>query len=733
MSLTATELRLQYFDFLFEGMTGFLSIAHAPKKTKQFQEKFFPWPDQRSLIVSYIEDLVTGNNIWFSINLFRRPKRSRDYAIPTRLVWADLDYCNPGEVTPPPQARIETSPQRFQAVWRLDEVIDPVKAQDLSKRIAYQYAEKGADKSGWDIEQLLRVPFTYNYKYDDGATNVPEVKLLSAFDALLPVGVFDNFTEPTAEEEIAEGEPVPDVLKLPDVQNIIYKYRNELRRTPFFELYSEEPASDWSSVMWHLINVCLEAGMETEEVFSIALESKCNKYERDNRPISYLWREVVKAEFKQKQIQLTIGDERPLRLPVLYDGDPPTSIVDAYKSWAVEATDAVPEYHELACTMVLSSLLAGGLYLNTSFGKVIPNLWGLILGDSTLTRKTTAMKMAIEFVADIDRELVVATDGSVEGVLTAIAARPNQVSVFFKDEVAGFVDSINRKDYLAGMPETLTQLYDVPELYTRRLRKETITISRPVFIFFGGGIRDKMYGILNDDFILSGFLPRFLIVGGDADLEKIRPAQPLMIDVSEKRRLLLEKFQDLSIAYNQETRVEVPDANTHFTIPTITEAKLSTDAWAFFQGMQMALASGAAESSYPMIAQPTFDRLGWSCMKMAVLYAAAEQEPKDGEIKVKRKHLEIGAYYIQKWAPHTIDLIMNVGRSANQRMIDRILTLVTRRPGVSRSDVSRTYHLSKKELDLILETLLDRGQIRLQKITSGYRIYPMTGRGHVEG
>jgi hypothetical protein len=726
MSVTENELRLKFFDFLFAERAGFVSIAWAPKDNKnKFQEKFFAWPDQREIMGAHVETVANGHNVWFSVNMFRRPKRAREFAMPTRLVWADLDLCNPAQITPQPQLRIESSPRRYQAVWRLDELVDPEKAQDLSRRIAYGYADHGADKSGWDIEQLLRVPFTYNYKYDDGSTQVPEVRLILAVEALLPVEVFDGVTEPTPEESIVDGEPLPDVINLPDVQNILYAYRVPLRKTAFFSLFNEEPASDWSAALWHLINVCLEAGMSLEETFAVALESKCNKYERDNRPISYLWKEVVKADLKQKNIQVAVGVAKPLILPTLYEGDPPTSIVDEYKEWAVEATDAVTEYHELSCTMLLSSLMSSGLYLETSFGKVIPNLWGLILGDSTLTRKTTAMKMAMEFVSEIDQELVVATDGSVEGVLTAIASRPGQVSVFFKDEVAGFIDSINRKDYLAGMPETLTQLYDVPEFFTRRLRKETITITKPVFIFFGGGIRDKMYGVLNDEFVLSGFLPRFLIVGGDADLEKIRPAAPLSIDLGEKRRLLRERFTNLYLVYNEETQIAVPDANTSFGIPTVTQVLLNNESWTFFQEAQLKFARAAHESSFQMVAQPTFDRMAWSMLKMAMLYATTDQEPKDETITIKLKHLHTAAYYIQRWGVHTIDLITNVGRSSNQRMVSRIFEHVRRRPGCTRSELSRYHHLNKKELDLILETLLDRGQVRVQKAGSGYTVHPI--------
>ncbi len=726
MSLTASSLRLAFFDYLFEDRQGFLCIAHRPGQSNEdFDQKFFSWPDQREGMGAHIEKIMAGNDVWFGVNLFRRPERNRDYAVPTNLVWADLDYCDPADVVPPPQCRIMSSPKRFQALWRLDKQIDPVDAQTLAKRIAYAYADRGADKGGWDISQLLRVPFTHNYKYDDGATQVPEVQLISSFEARLPVDIFDDVTTPVPEELAENKLPVPELDKLPDVSIILYKYQNELRNTPFNDLYLDEPQSDWSAIMWRLINILLEAGMTNEEAFTVTLEAKCNKYERDSRPVTYLWREVLKAEFKQNQINLLIGASKPLQIPRLFEGHAPDSFVKSYKAWAEDATDAVHTFHELAATILLSCLSASGLYLQTSFGKVVPNLWGLVLGESTFSRKTTAMKMAMEFVGEIDREIIVATEGSVEGVLTALANRPSQVSVFYKDEVSGFFDSINRKDYLAGMIETLTQLYDVPEFFTRRLRKETITITNPVFIFFGGGIRERVYETLSEEHILSGFMPRFLIVGGDADIEKLRPTGPMLPQNAAARAMIKEQLLNLHDAYSKTRTVEIAEANTTLEVPTQTEAFLTDDAWKYFQHIEKLLTTEAAKSPISMVAQPTFGRLAWSCVKMGMLFAAVRQHPEDGKITVEEHDLMTAAYYIEQWGPHTIDLIQSVGKSANQRLTSRILDFVRRRPGCTRSDVSRNYHLEKRELDLILDTLLDRGQIRVQKLGRGYAIHPL--------
>jgi hypothetical protein len=93
--------------------------------------------------------------------------------------------------------------------------------------------------------------------------------------------------------------------------------------------------------------------------------------------------------------------------------------------------------------------------------------------------------MAMDFLAELDPDCLLATSGSVEGVLSGLADRPKKTSMYFRDEVAGFFSEIQKKDYLSGMAEALAHLYDCPAIDHRRLRKETITIVSPVFIFFG--------------------------------------------------------------------------------------------------------------------------------------------------------------------------------------------------------------------------------------------------------
>src|SRR6185503_18286841 len=172
------------------------------------------------------------------------------------------------------------------------------------------------------------------------------------------------------------------------------------------------------------------------------------------------------------------------------------SFVERYIEWAKSLGDAAPQYHQAGAFTALSALLAGSVQLPTSFGVMKPNLWFMILADTTLTRKSTAMDIAMDLVMEIDDDVIMATDGSIEGLLTSLSTRPGKPSVFLRDEFSGLLEMITKRDYYAGIPELLTKMYD-GKMQKRILRKESIEVRDPVLLVFAGGIKDKITGLLS--------------------------------------------------------------------------------------------------------------------------------------------------------------------------------------------------------------------------------------------
>lgn len=725
------ELRVQFFNYLFgDKINGYLCIATADREKADFREKFFFWPTDSLAVANYIGANSLTHNIWFGVSLLKTDRRLKENALRCTFAWADLDEVDHTNITPAPTCVLETSLNRFQAFWRFSgDPIPCVLAEEYSRRIAYS---TGADKSGWDMTQLLRVPWTYNFKYDPPQQVAVQSILMDTyevneFEKLAPVE--EGTSPPVSLEEYK----VPEESLLPDINLTLTKYKaiyglNE----EFARLYTRTPTGneDWSRLLWRFIHLCFSMSMEKEEVYVVASTAACNKYVRDNRPVSYLWRDVIKAEQEHSQYNaLVTRKAEPIdTMPSLVDFDEieEDAFIKEYKEWASQATDAPEQYHELTCFILLSSVICAGLWLAVDWGEIVPNLWGLMLGESTLTRKTTAMRLAVDMLKDIDNDLIIATDGSAEGLLTGLSQRPSRVSIFWKDEISGLFDSINKKDYLAGLPETLTQLYDVPKVLTRLLRKETITISEPYFIFFGGGIRDKVYSLLNDEYILSGFLPRFIVVSGENDLSRFRRTGPPTVQSTGRKDSITRTIADLYDRYTP-GNIQVEIAGQKVNMPGArVEARLTEDAWNKFGEIEFILTSKGAASEVAMLALPMFSRMSFSILKMSLLVAASRREPDQaGRLEVTESDVKQAAYYMEKWGHFSLELISNTGVSTAEKTLRRSLNYIRKKNGLTKAEFMQRQHLGAKEAKEIIETLFQRGLINVQKSGRGQRIYAL--------
>lgn len=725
--LPVRELRIRFFDYLFgDRQDGYLCIASANKSKANFTQKFFEWPAQRQAVSYYLDELEgKEHNLWFCVNLLKTGERKKEFATNCMFAWADLDEVDPSKVSPAPTAVVESSPGRYHAYWRISgDAVPPDVAEDYSRRIAYSI---GADKSGWDLTQLLRVPWTSNFKYDPA----PAIKLLAILPSAYDADELDGLIPVLDSSVIASvngDEPVDLPENLPSLDQILYAYKaSGVIDDEFKGLFTTKPDenADWSRIMWRFINKCLDAGMTREEVYVVASHAACNKLIRDGRPVTYLWREVQKAADEHVRYELMIGGKvELLKMPHLADFDQfeEDTFIRDYKQWANQATDAPEQYHELTCFIALSAITCAGLRLDVEWGEIVPNLWGLVLGESTLTRKSTAMRLAVDMLADIDDSLILATDGTAEGLLTGLSHRPSKVSIFWKDEVSGFFDSINRKDYLAGLPETLTLLYDVPKVLTRMLRKEVITISEPYFIFFGGGIRDKVYSLVNEGYILSGFLPRFLVVSGENDLSRLRRTGPPTQISTERKDNVIRSLADLKERYSPTTTMEI--AGQKIEMATRIEARLTPKAWELHSTYEELLIRTAHDSEMRDVALPTFQRLGFSLLKMSLLVAASRREPDDAmRLEVTDLDVRQAAFYIEKWGHYSIDLLMSAGRSSQEKVIDRAIGIISRKNGLTKAELMQRMHLSAREAKDLIDTLIQRGLVDAKQAGRGLRLY----------
>lgn len=244
--------------------------------TKEWKDHHFT-RDQFKDIPAFLRE-HSDCDIYFCPHGFSRARRLKPYAVLPKLLWSDMDEADPRTAKIKPTIAIESSPGRFVGLWFTDTEV----TEDLNKRMAYFL---GADESGWDLTQVLRVPGTTNYKYQ----TMPRVRLLWSDGLTHKIAAITKML-PKSEAEGAESTEETDA-------SVVYKqYEKQIPHWARRELMNGKPtAGKRSEMFWKLSQTLVECGLTSEECFVLLKASPWNKFAGRRGEDKQLHREVDKA------------------------------------------------------------------------------------------------------------------------------------------------------------------------------------------------------------------------------------------------------------------------------------------------------------------------------------------------------------------------------------------------------------------------------------------------------
>jgi len=323
------------------------------------------------------------------------------------------------------------------------------------------------------------------------------------------------------------------------------------------------------------------------------------------------------------------------------------------------------------------------------------------------------MDIAVDMLMEIDDNVVMATDGSLEGLLTGLAARAGQPSIFLRDEFSGLLESMTKKDYMSGMPEMLTKLYD-GKMQRRMLRKEEIKVDNPRFIMFAGGIKNRVTTLMNIEMVSSGFLPRFIFITAESDITRLRPIGPPTTQSTGNRQAIVAELEDIKAHYTKTQMIHVDVLKKEIERKYIFQAELTDEAWMRYNQLETKLLEAGLKHKTAEAMTPIGDRLAKSILKAAVLIAASRQRKEN--VVVELIDLLRAMRYGEQWRYYVEDVVGNLGKSNAERQLDLILGAIERSiTGVSRSKLMQAYHLDSRGATAAFETLEQRGLITRSK------------------
>ena len=258
------------------GIPGYVSLACGYSKGKgqkgAWEDSIFHYPHDKDKIEEWFECKSKEEcNLYWCPVVFSKARRKKEYALGSTVLYADLDEVDPRELQEDIQPTVawKSSENRYQALWRLDKLAGPLELESLNKRLAYF---TGADKSGWDLTQVLRIPGTINYQYGSGVQgqllweNNELAFETESFEEVLPV-INEVSTKISSEQETTF--------------ELIAKYKNQIPQEIRSLLqYPPEQVTPGkrSEVLFKIESALVEAKIPIEDIYAMVQGSSWNKF-----------------------------------------------------------------------------------------------------------------------------------------------------------------------------------------------------------------------------------------------------------------------------------------------------------------------------------------------------------------------------------------------------------------------------------------------------------------------
>lgn len=321
-----------------DGEDGWVFLPWIPGNARNKEERragwhegrAYHWPNEADAILAHL-NTHQNDDLYFTPNTFMGESRVTQLTGEETCLYADLDEVDPRvEIDPEirPSIAWESSPGRFQAVWLLSGVyIGASEVGGLNHRLTNMI---GADKSGWDTTQLLRVPGRSNFKFDykDKDDNPAPGELLWVTKKTFKPQYFERILPDI--ELYGLGIEVDDTeIDSVDRKEAWFRVRMRCSRTvrDYMGVHSFEITEDQdrSEVMWQIERDLADAGCTVAEIVAIVRGTPWNKYAGRNNELNQLKSEAIKAlgitiqKSEEEVLETGSSESRPIE-PIWLSG-----------------------------------------------------------------------------------------------------------------------------------------------------------------------------------------------------------------------------------------------------------------------------------------------------------------------------------------------------------------------------------------------------------------------------
>lgn len=402
--------------------------------------------------------------------------------------------------------------------------------------------------------------------------------------------------------------------------------------------------------------------------------------------------------------------------------------VDGFIRYAQSISPMTPRlFHLSSALWLMATAIARRLVVPLAHEDCFPNLWVAWIAETTLWRKSTAMKVPENTAEAVIPFLMATSDTTREALITDLSGTETPKMDNFNDQERKDWDKVKAhsaqrgmmidemsyllatmlRDYNAGMIEIFMRLYDCTNSLRRSTRSQGLLPVRSTYLSLLGASTPKAMStyLLDEKLWSMGWWPRFALL--TPDTKRPRWAEPTGA-VESDREAIRQRVRHL---YDRLPKVEPQHS------PEALAVFLGTDVYRTWQRYNKALSYDLLTEDLDHRLYGTYGRLPTQAMKVATILAALDwPDGKDAPKapRIEMPHLARAISITEEWRASTHRALTAAAESGQEGLEQRVLAYLGRygKQGASVAELAKAMHLKNPEpIELAIKNLIKIGEV----------------------
>jgi putative DNA primase/helicase len=368
----------------------------------------------------------------------------------------------------------------------------------------------------------------------------------------------------------------------------------------------------------------------------------------------------------------------------------PEGVLRDYVDFAYPLTEASMQYHIATGLGMIAGILGRNICLKDGANTLYTNLYMLVVGESGMARKSTALNICYKFLPHIDPKLILGVVMSLEGCLEAFQNHNTHMVIY--DEIKQLIVN-DEKNYGKGLITLYTTLWGCPPAYrvdTKNVKQDKRMILNPTLSILAATTPNWLE--LKEQDVLGGFLGRFLPIYADTQDKRRLPIPPPMDDKCLQD--LIEKFQKVGKMSG--------------------EYQWDEDAKPTFVKIYDKLCDDFEKEPNKALIQPYWSRVDTHIKKLAMIFDVCSP---NASFRITKANIERATAVMELVTHYNRILLGKLSFSPWDQKEQRFIGLLekTSTKWVAHSDVLRSMHISADEMQKVVKSLMEKELIETTK------------------